>query len=54
MRWDPHNCAVSILEWDGDGWHGIVVNDVSHLPAAALAAEPPAYLEEFERADLSD
>jgi broad specificity phosphatase PhoE len=54
MRWDPHNCAVSVLEWDGDGWHAIVVNDVGHLPAAALAAEPPAYLEEFEQADLSD
>ena len=54
MRWDPHNCAVSVLEWDGDRWHGVVVNDINHLPPAALATEPPSYLEEYERVDLSD
>jgi probable phosphoglycerate mutase len=54
MRWEPHNCAVSLLEWDGDRWHGLLVNDISHLPATALAVEPPAYLEEYERVDLSD
>lgn len=54
MRWEPHNCAVSLLEWAGDRWQGLLVNDISHLPATALAAEPPAYLEEYERVDLSD
>ena len=45
-QWEPHNCAVSLLEWEGDRWQGVVVNDISHLPATALAVEPPTYLEE--------
>jgi 2,3-bisphosphoglycerate-dependent phosphoglycerate mutase len=34
---DPHNCAVSILVREGEGWRGEVVNDISHLPLAARA-----------------
>jgi 2,3-bisphosphoglycerate-dependent phosphoglycerate mutase len=41
--YDPHNCAVSVLRRDGDGWHGELVNDVAHLPAAARAADMPDY-----------
>jgi probable phosphoglycerate mutase len=36
-NWEGHNCAVSVLESDGDGWRGLVVNDVSHLPVTALS-----------------
>ncbi len=34
---DAHNCAVSILVQQGNGWWGELVNDISHLPPAALA-----------------
>ena len=33
--YDAHNCAVSILVQDGNGWRGELVNDISHLPLAA-------------------
>jgi broad specificity phosphatase PhoE len=46
VRWEPHNCAVSCLEWDGNRWHGVLVNDIRHLPADARADEAPTYLEE--------
>lgn len=35
QRFDPPNCAVSVLVYDGDGWRGEMVNDISHLPHAA-------------------
>ena len=54
VRWEPHNCAVSRLEWDGDRWRGVLVNDISHLPDDARAVEAPDYLEEVEREDLGD
>lgn len=53
-RWEPHNCAVSVLEWDGDRWLGIMVNDISHLPDEAIVHESPAYLEEMEQSDFAD
>jgi len=43
MRWEPHNCAVSVLTCEGDHWQGNLVNDISHLPAAARAVEAPTY-----------
>lgn len=35
--YSAHNCAISILAQQGAGWHGELLNDISHLPAAALA-----------------
>jgi 2,3-bisphosphoglycerate-dependent phosphoglycerate mutase len=50
-RWEPHNCAVSVLEFDGQRWKGLVVNDISHLPADAREDERPAYFAEFAPVD---
>lgn len=39
-RWrayDPPNCAITILVKRIEGWHGEVVNDISHLPLTARA-----------------
>ncbi len=51
--WDPHNCAISILQNDGinkdgiekdgiakDGehWRAVLINDISHLPPEAIVA----------------
>ncbi len=30
-RWDPMNCAISILEQGDAGWNPILVNDTQHL-----------------------
>lgn len=43
VRWDPHNCAVTLLAQQGSGWVGIHVNDTSHLPAGALVDDIPEY-----------
>ena len=40
---DPHNCAISIVRRDGDGWQGEVINDVSHLPLTARVDYTPDY-----------
>lgn len=45
VSWDPHNCAISVLDQVGDHWKGVLVNDISHLPADALADEKPTYQE---------
>lgn len=42
VRWEPHNCGISILEWNS-AWHAPLVNDTSHLPPSALASEKPVY-----------
>lgn len=31
-RWEPHNCAISLLEFDGQAWGGTLINDIGHLP----------------------
>ncbi len=54
LRWDPHNCAVSVLDWDGERWHATIVNDISHLSAEAVNDELPAYRTEPESADYAD
>lgn len=44
--WDPHNCAVSVLERTPgreERWRPILVNDISHLPEDAVNSELPAY-----------
>ncbi|MEM7134476.1 MAG: histidine phosphatase family protein [Chloroflexota bacterium] len=38
-KWEPHNCSISLLEYDGEQWNGILVNDVGHL-TPELIAEP--------------
>jgi broad specificity phosphatase PhoE len=30
-NWEPTNCAITILDRQGDTWHSILVNDTSHL-----------------------
>ena len=49
MRWDPHNCAVTLLAQNHDGWIGVHVNDISHLPAAVGVSDIPEY---HDRANL--
>uniref|UniRef100_A0A7C1FDX2 Histidine phosphatase family protein n=1 Tax=Caldilinea aerophila TaxID=133453 RepID=A0A7C1FDX2_9CHLR len=43
IRWDPHNCAVSELVWDGERWRAERINDISHLPPEAVTEDIPAY-----------
>lgn len=43
QRYDPHNCAISILDWDGANWTPVLVNDIDHLPASARADYVPDY-----------
>ncbi len=43
VRWDPHNCSVSELVWDGEAWRSAYVNDISHLPPEAVIDVLPAY-----------
>lgn len=31
QRWDPANCAISILERVEQTWHPVLINDTSHL-----------------------
>lgn len=44
--WDPHNCAISVLErasGSDDRWLPLLVNDISHLPEDAINRDVPAY-----------
>lgn len=47
-RWEPHNCAISLLEFDGQRWAGNLINDISHLPGHLVVAQNHDY------ADLSE
>lgn len=38
-RWDPHNCAITMLVRDGDIWKAVFVNDIGHLPPEAIDDE---------------
>lgn len=42
-KWEAHNCAVTVLERTTEGWRGVQVNDISHLPPEAI--EHPNYLD---------
>ncbi len=53
-RWEPHNCAVSILEQEDGTWQGLAINDISHLPASAREDEKPAYFAEFAPIEADD
>ena len=45
-RWEPQNCAISILKFVNGQWQAELINDISHLPAAAIAPyERPIYAE---------
>ena len=37
--YDPHNCAVSVLEWDEKGWRARLLNDITHLPPEAVVTD---------------
>ena len=39
-RWDPPNCAVTVVQTDGFRWYPLMVNDTSHLPPEAIAETP--------------
>jgi broad specificity phosphatase PhoE len=54
MRFEPHNCAVSVLDHDGDRWHGTIVNDISHIPEEGIIRERPDYHQEPQEADYAD
>ena len=43
VRGDPHNCSVTLLEWDGVAWHDLLVNDLSHLAPELMETTLPAY-----------
>jgi broad specificity phosphatase PhoE len=36
-RWEPHNCAISILKSEAGKWQALMVNSIGHLPAEAIA-----------------
>lgn len=36
-HWEPHNCAITLLQGEGTQWQGLLVNDISHLPVDAIA-----------------
>ncbi len=42
-RWEPHNCSVSVLHWEGGRWQPGAINDVSHLPDDAKPSYKPIY-----------
>jgi broad specificity phosphatase PhoE len=54
IRWEPHNCAVSVLDYDGDRWHGTIVNDISHIPPEGVVYERPDYHQDPQEADYAD
>lgn len=35
-KWEAHNCAITVLEKTEDGWRGVEINDIRHLPAEAV------------------
>ena len=36
-NWEPHNCAITLLQGEGTQWQGVLVNDISHLPTDAIS-----------------
>ena len=40
---DPPNCSITVLHRDGSRWQGELVNDITHLPAAARVDYTPDY-----------
>ena len=44
-KWEPHNCAISMLEFDGRRWSGSLINDVGHLPTHLVVQPNHDYAE---------
>ncbi len=44
-RWEPHNCSISLIEKDENGWHVLFFNAVEHLPVELRVDEVPSYAE---------
>lgn len=42
-RWEPHNCAITILQAREGEWQASLVNDISHLPPATVVEDTPVY-----------
>ncbi len=40
VRFDAPNCAISVVEWDGERWHPVRLNEVDHLPPEARTPRP--------------
>ena len=48
-NWEPHNCAVTILEQEDDLWAPRLVNDISHLsPHARFDEDKSVYAADAE------
>jgi broad specificity phosphatase PhoE len=46
-RWEPHNCAISVLDYSAACWQALVINDISHLPIEAIVPnDQSAYAQE--------
>ncbi|MEZ4730903.1 MAG: histidine phosphatase family protein [Caldilineaceae bacterium] len=41
-RWEPHNCAITILHLTEEQWRPLLVNDTSHLPPTAIVQIDPS------------
>lgn len=35
-NWEPHNCAITVLQLTAGQWQPLLVNDISHLPPDAI------------------
>jgi probable phosphoglycerate mutase len=35
-KWEAHNCAITTIERNEEGWTALSVNDISHLPAETV------------------
>lgn len=44
-QWEPHNCSLTVLEQDENGWQVRLFNDTTHFTAALLPTEAPPYIE---------
>jgi broad specificity phosphatase PhoE len=44
-RWEPHNCAITILQVHNGEWQAQLVNDISHLPPTMIVDETPVYVD---------
>ncbi|NJN81679.1 MAG: histidine phosphatase family protein [Caldilineaceae bacterium] len=42
QRWEPENCAISILANEGNGWRGVEVNGIDHLLPGLVRPEVAA------------
>lgn len=42
-RWEPHNCAITILQVIHGQWQAQAVNEISHLPPETIVNDTPVY-----------